>query len=314
MTMRRVVFGLGSNLGGRFSMLRAAHDLFAYAFDGHVQDSLVRITAPVGPAQPDFLNAAVLVRSDAPPEALLSMAMRIEEKLGRERTVRWGPRTIDVDVLWADGEAHQSESLQLPHARLRERAFALAPLLDLCPDAVDPTDNSSYRSALDALAQPAIEGPYVLGDGFASQEVMDHTADEGFVVRALDRADLLAASAEALANIIVHRASVRPVRVLPVHVEASSVEGFADEEERMFSFLSEVLYLLDAKRFAARRVCILEDSERVVKALLLGEPLNEAKHEVGTAVKAITYHDMTIAPCERGANGEQRSARVIVDV
>jgi 2-amino-4-hydroxy-6-hydroxymethyldihydropteridine diphosphokinase len=314
MTMRRVVFGLGSNLGGRFSMLRAAHDLFAYAFDGHVQSSRVRVTVPVGPAQPDFLNAAVLVRSDAPPEALLSMAMRIEEKLGRERSVRWGPRTIDVDVLWAEGETHASESLSLPHARLRERAFALAPLLDVCPDAVDPRDGARYRAVYDGLAQPSIEGPYALGEGFSTDEVMDHTADEGFVVRALDRADLLAGAAEALANIIVHRSSVRPVRVMPVTVESASSEGFADDEERMFSFLSEVLYLLDARRFAARRVCVLEDSERVVRAQILGEPLDEAKHEVGTAVKAITYHDMTIGPCERGANGEQRSARVIVDV
>lgn len=295
-------------------MLRAAHDLLGYAFDGQVQSSLVRVTAPVGPAQPDFLNAAVLVRSDALPEELLSIAMRIEEKLGRERSVRWGPRTIDVDVLWVEGETYATEVLSLPHVRLRERAFALAPLLDVCPDAVDPTDGTPYRVVYDGLVQPSIEGPYALGDGFATDDVMDHTAGKGFVVRALDRADLLAAAAEALANIMVHRSSVWPVRVLPVTVESASSHGFANDEERMLAFLREVRNLLDVKRFAARRVCVLEDGERVVKALLLGEPLDETRHQVRSEVKAIACHEVTIGPCERGAHGERLSARVIVDV
>ena len=89
--MRRVVFGLGSNLGGRLSMLRAAYTLLAYAFDGRVEPSRVRWTAPVGPPQPTFANAAVLAHTDAPPEALLSIALRVEARLGRVRTQRWGP-------------------------------------------------------------------------------------------------------------------------------------------------------------------------------------------------------------------------------
>ncbi len=310
MTMRRVVFGLGGNLGGRFSMLRATHDLFAYAFDGHVRDSRVRITAPVGPAQPDFANAAVLVRSDAPPEALLSLAMRIEEKLGRKRAERWGPRTIDVDVLWAEGESHESESLVLPHARLRERAFALAPLLDLVPDATDPRDGARYSDVLAALERGPDDGGVELCEGFSTVEVMDHTADEGFEVTAIDRADLLAAAAEALGNVIVHRASVKPLRVLHVEAIAPSAEGFSDDSERMFTWLGEVLYTLDAKRFSARRVCVLEDGEAVVRGMILGEPLDESKHDVGTAVKAITYHDMRVGPTQRGP----WEARVIVDV
>ncbi|MBL8683081.1 MAG: 2-amino-4-hydroxy-6-hydroxymethyldihydropteridine diphosphokinase [Myxococcales bacterium] len=311
MSMRRVVFGLGSNLGGRFSMLRAAHDLFAYAFDGNVTDARVRITAPVGPVQPDFANCAVLVRSDAPPEALLSIALRLEEKLGRERSVRWGPRTIDVDVLWIEGEAHESESLIVPHARLRERTFALAPLVELAPDASDPRDGAIYQQILRDIAPNEPDAGYELRDGFDTIEVLDHTADEGFDVKAIDRADLLAGCAEALGNTMVHRSSVRPVRVLPVEARAAEdAEGFSDDSERMHAWLAEVLYTLDAKRFAARRVCVTDDGPRSVRGLILGEPLDESRHEVGTAVKAITYHDMRVGPV-----GDDRwEARVIVDV
>lgn len=311
MSMRRVVFGLGSNLGGRFSMLRAAHDLFAYAFDGNVTDARVRITAPVGPVQPDFANCAVLVRSDAPPEALLSIALRLEEKLGRERSVRWGPRTIDVDVLWIEGETHESESLIVPHARLRERTFALVPLVELAPDASDPKDGAIYQQILSTIDNATRDDGVELREAFDTTEVLDHTADEGFEVTALDRADLLAGCAEALGNTMVHRSSVRPVRVLPIEARVpDGAESFADDCERMHAWLAEVLYTLDAKRFAARRVCVIDDGPRSVRGLILGEPLDEGRHEVGTAVKAITYHDMRVAP-----SGDNRwEARVIVDV
>ncbi len=316
MSMRRVVFGLGSNLGGRFSMLRAAHDLFAYAFDGNVTDARVRITKPVGPVQPDFANCAVLVRSDAPPEALLSIALRLEDKLGRERTVRWGPRTIDVDVLWIEGETHASESLVVPHARLMERGFALAPLVELVPEARDPRDDRRYRDVLASLGNGGGNGgdgeaSFALGEGFETIEVLDHTADEGFDVRAIDRADLLAGCAEALGNTMVHRTSVRPLRVLPVEASApEGAEGFVDDCERMHAWLAEVLFTLDARRFAARRVCVTEDGPRWVRGMILGEPLDEGRHEVGTAVKAITYHDMRVE--QSGDDGWE--ARVIVDV
>jgi 2-amino-4-hydroxy-6-hydroxymethyldihydropteridine diphosphokinase len=309
--MRRVVFGLGSNLGGRFSMLRAAHDLFAYGFDGHVRDSRVRLTAPVGPPQPDFANAAILLRTDAPPEALLSIAMRIEEKLGRVRRERWGPRTIDVDVLWSEGETLSTDALSLPHPRLRERTFALEPLVELVPDAVDPRDGARYADVLASLASPAKSlVDYEIGEGFFTREVMDHTADEGFTVSAFDRADALAACAEALADVMVHRTSVKPLRVLSVEASAGSSEGFSDDCERLYAWLAEVLYTLDAKRFAARRVCVLEDGPTLVRGLILGEPLETERHDVGTAVKAITWHDMRLEATPEGP----WEARVIVDV
>jgi len=157
----------------------------------------------------------------------------------------------------------------------------------------------------------ATGGSFALGEGFETIEVLDHTADEGFDVRAIDRADLLAGCAEALGNTMVHRTSVRPLRVLPVEASApEGAEGFVDDCERMHAWLAEVLFTLDARRFAARRVCVTEDGPRWVRGMILGEPLDEGRHEVGTAVKAITYHDMRVE--QSGDDGWE--ARVIVDV
>jgi 2-amino-4-hydroxy-6-hydroxymethyldihydropteridine diphosphokinase len=305
--MRRVVFGLGSNLGGRLSMLRAAYTLLAYAFDGRVEPSRARWTAPVGPPQPTFANAAVLVHTDAPPEALLSIALRAEARLGRVRAERWGPRTLDVDVLWIDGESVSSADLTIPHARLRERAFALAPLLDLVPDARDPRDAFRYADALETLG--ATDAGFSLGDGFATSPVMNHTADEGFTVVAPDRADALAGAAEALAGTMVDPTGVRPAQVLAVEARCDDPAGFADDAERAHAWLSEVLFTLDARRVAARRVCVLEDEPGSIRGFILGEPLCD-RHTMRTAVKAITWHDLHAARDEDG----DYHLRVILDV
>lgn len=303
-------------------MLRAATELFSYAFDGHIFTANVRITAPVGPAQPDFLNSGLCMRTDAPAEALLAMALRIEERLGRERTTRWGPRTIDVDVLWAEDLTCDSEALSLPHARLRDRVFALAPLVDLVPLATDPRDESSYAAVLAKLneADPssAASQTFLLGDRFETITLTHHTADEGFRVFALDRADTLAAAAEAVASTMVHPAGVRALKVLEVTAVATDSEGFTDDSERMFTWLSEVLFTLDSKRIAARRICVLADEPTFVRGLVLGEPLDETRHSVGTAIKAITYHDLQFGPItadKRGSRVEdQWFAEVVVDV
>ncbi len=91
-------------------------------------------TDPVGPSQPDFLNAAVLLDTSLDALDLLQRVLDIERDHGRERRERWGPRTLDLDLLWSDGSPIQSPGLTLPHPRVVERAFALAPLLDVFPD------------------------------------------------------------------------------------------------------------------------------------------------------------------------------------
>jgi len=101
-------------------------------------------TAPVGPPQPEFLNAAALVWYEGLPPRLLADLLAIEAELGRVRRERWGPRAIDLDFLWAEGVVLATASLTLPHPRLHERAFALAPMLELVPDARDPRTGERY--------------------------------------------------------------------------------------------------------------------------------------------------------------------------
>jgi 2-amino-4-hydroxy-6-hydroxymethyldihydropteridine diphosphokinase len=112
--------------------------------------SRVYETKPVGgPAQEDFLNAALLVTTAVEPLALLDELQAIEIDLGRVRDVRWGPRTIDLDVLWIDGLAVDHPRLVVPHPRLVLRSFALAPLLDVVPDAIDPLTKERYALTSD---------------------------------------------------------------------------------------------------------------------------------------------------------------------
>ena len=125
------VVGLGSNLGARFATLaEAAARLDRAEGCRVVARSHVYESEPLGPPQPPYLNAAMLVASELPPEAQLDVLLAIEASLGRVRDVRWGPRTIDLDLLWGPRPV-SSTRLSLPHPGLSQRWFALAPLLDV---------------------------------------------------------------------------------------------------------------------------------------------------------------------------------------
>ncbi|MGH7284397.1 MAG: 2-amino-4-hydroxy-6-hydroxymethyldihydropteridine diphosphokinase [Polyangiaceae bacterium] len=139
----RVVIGLGSNLGDRAATLRTAIAKLRELTDVK-KISRVYETAPIGPEQPDYLNAAVLVEWSAPLYDLLPELLRIEKEMGRVRRERWQARTIDLDILWTDGEKIALPDLTVPHARLYERAFAVFPLLDVAPDA--PYERSAVAS------------------------------------------------------------------------------------------------------------------------------------------------------------------------
>ncbi len=139
----RVVIGIGANLDERLATMRAALSAIGRITGVSVAaKSRVYETAPVGGvAQPDFLNAAILVECTLAPLVLIDELVRIERDLGRDRgaqEVRWGPRAIDLDVLWIEGLVVDDPRLVVPHPRLLERAFALVPLLDVAPQAVDP--------------------------------------------------------------------------------------------------------------------------------------------------------------------------------
>jgi 2-amino-4-hydroxy-6-hydroxymethyldihydropteridine diphosphokinase len=155
---RRAYLGIGTNLGDRLAHLQLAVDALAAA-DGVrvVAVSPVYETAPVGgPEQPDYLNAVVALDTAATPRALLELAHTIESAAERVRTVRWGPRTLDVDVLLVGDERVAEPDLVVPHPRMAERAFVVVPLADLDPEwrSRIPADAASVRPTRLALTLP----------------------------------------------------------------------------------------------------------------------------------------------------------------
>jgi 2-amino-4-hydroxy-6-hydroxymethyldihydropteridine diphosphokinase len=134
--VKTAYLALGSNLGDRSSALRSAlNRLVAWGSLRIVRESSVYETAPVGvTAQPDFLNMAAQLATSLTADDLLSRCLQVEAELGRERRERWGPRTVDLDILWFEGETRQSERLVLPHPRMHQRGFVLLPLSEIAPD------------------------------------------------------------------------------------------------------------------------------------------------------------------------------------
>jgi 2-amino-4-hydroxy-6-hydroxymethyldihydropteridine diphosphokinase len=130
---------LGSNLGDRRAHLQRAID--ALDRDEHVDVvavSQVYATDPVGgPDQDEYLNAVVAVDTTLAPHELLRLAQAVEQAEGRVRTVRWGPRTLDVDLLLHGDATLDDEALTVPHPRMWERDFVLVPLRDVAPDLVE---------------------------------------------------------------------------------------------------------------------------------------------------------------------------------
>ena len=135
----RAYLGLGSNLGDRLGHLQLAVDALARVRGVDViAVSPVYETAPVGgPPQDAYLNAVVAIETSLDPHELLRQCQVIEELAARERAERWGPRTLDVDVLLVDDRRADDPDLILPHPRMWERGFVLAPLRDIAPDLVD---------------------------------------------------------------------------------------------------------------------------------------------------------------------------------
>jgi 2-amino-4-hydroxy-6-hydroxymethyldihydropteridine diphosphokinase len=130
---RRAVLAVGSNLGDRLGTLQECVTAIARLPDTEVLAiSPVYETDPVGgPAQPDYLNAVLVVQTGLAPRALLEAARRIEADFGRVRAERFGPRTLDVDIISYAGEVSDDPVLTLPHPRAHERAFVLAPWHDI---------------------------------------------------------------------------------------------------------------------------------------------------------------------------------------
>jgi 2-amino-4-hydroxy-6-hydroxymethyldihydropteridine diphosphokinase len=156
---RRVVLSVGSNLGDRLGTLQGCVQAI-----GGLEDTDVLAISPVyetdpvgGPAQPDYLNAVLIAATGLEPRDLLAATQRIEAGFGRvrsERSVRFGPRTLDIDIISYAEEVSGDPVLTLPHPRARERAFVLAPWLDIDPAASLPGDGP----AADLLARLGRDG------------------------------------------------------------------------------------------------------------------------------------------------------------
>ena len=132
----KAVIALGANIGNPREQMEIAISLLRESLDVQAVSSFY-VTKPVGKLdQPDFLNAIVIAESELPAKDLLSLLHGIEKTLGRERIEKWGPRTLDCDLIQYGALLSASEELTLPHPRAFERAFVLQPWLEIEPDAV----------------------------------------------------------------------------------------------------------------------------------------------------------------------------------
>jgi 2-amino-4-hydroxy-6-hydroxymethyldihydropteridine diphosphokinase len=148
--MLDAVIGLGSNLGDRRGYLVLAATRIR-GLGEIVRASAIYETDPVGAPQPQFLNAALRLETKLSPPELLEGLLGVEGSLGRVRRERWGPRVIDLDILWCRGVTVSTDGLVVPHAELRARPFALLPLLDVAPEASDPRDLALYSGIVEKL-------------------------------------------------------------------------------------------------------------------------------------------------------------------
>ena len=144
--MGRAFLGLGSNLGEKETFLREAVD----SFQNIKAVSGIYETEPVGgPDQDSYLNIVIELETDLGARELLEHAQMLEKRAIRKREIRWGPRTLDVDVLWVEGEKVNEPDLIVPHPRMKERAFVMIPLGELEPyfleDWNDPNEGEVHR-------------------------------------------------------------------------------------------------------------------------------------------------------------------------
>jgi 2-amino-4-hydroxy-6-hydroxymethyldihydropteridine diphosphokinase len=154
--------GLGSNLGDRAAYLL----LGLSALSRLPETRLLRLspvyeTDPVGPPQPPYLNMVAELETELSPKGLLAEMLGIEKALGRERRERWGPRTLDLDLLLYGDLVLEEAGLSVPHPRLHERAFVLVPLLDLLPEGRHPLLGQSFAELLASLDASSVR-PLVL--------------------------------------------------------------------------------------------------------------------------------------------------------
>ena len=153
---------LGANIGDRIGTLAEAKKRIGQRIGTVVKASSLYETQPWGrPDQPDFLNQALEVATELPPDGVLMAILAIEKELGRKREEKWSARTIDIDILFYDAKVLNTKDLTLPHPQLHERNFALVPMLEIAPNKQHPifkkTVEELYEASTDELEVVMLE-------------------------------------------------------------------------------------------------------------------------------------------------------------
>ncbi|HNR79221.1 MAG TPA: 2-amino-4-hydroxy-6-hydroxymethyldihydropteridine diphosphokinase [Mesotoga infera] len=163
-----IYLGFGSNLGDRLENLKMAFDGLRECGAVCKKVSTVFLSSPYGGVeQPDFLNCVGKFFFWGSPYSLLDAIFQIEDSLGRVRSMRWGPRTIDIDILLYGEEIIESNTLTIPHGDIINRAFVLVPLLEIDSGIVDPRSGRPYSEFLDRLDRSEWPKIYMKADDFA---------------------------------------------------------------------------------------------------------------------------------------------------
>lgn len=252
--MPQAVLGLGSNLGARRALFACARELTAAEPRlTLLASSPLYHTPPLGPPQPDYLNAALLVDWQGEARELLAHTQRIELLLRRQRNQRWGARTLDIDLLhWSEG-ALAEEGLTIPHPGLCERAFALAPLLDVLPALA-----AELAPQLAALGgSPEVSEPFV--PLFAVVR-----PGELLTAALAEPPELVSAFGAALCASLENTALARAVR--PFLVASSPLERTLEE-------LEQALRDVCAAGFAARQLAVTDVSEDTLAGIIVGSEI-----------------------------------------
>jgi 2-amino-4-hydroxy-6-hydroxymethyldihydropteridine diphosphokinase len=147
--------GIGSNLGDKvYQCETAISDILRADQNKLLAKSSLFKTKPIGYTSQDwFINGVIKIETDLEPLELLQVLKDIESRLGREKTFRWGPRVIDLDILLFDEEEIEMEGLQIPHPRLQERQFVLIPLAEIDPEVIHPVLKKTIRELLENIKE-----------------------------------------------------------------------------------------------------------------------------------------------------------------